>query len=165
MKNRAKIMRQAERTLKRSSLYLENRSSSSDPRDNYQLDYVLVKEGVPAPDNAVAYAFYKDSIISFYPFDFNARMPDFWDWAFSFDGDLFSFLEQGYELAGMSLTAHRDAWDEIAEYHDKDYFNYPKGMQRYLHYCKQNGITADLLRRERRYKDMDVLTLYDQSKC
>ena len=45
MKNRAKIMRRAERTLKRSNLYLENRSDSIDPEGNYQLDYVLVKDG------------------------------------------------------------------------------------------------------------------------
>lgn len=163
MKNRAKIMQQAERTLKRSSLYLENRSNSNDPEDNYQLDYVLVKDGEAVPDNAFAYAHYEDRIVSFYPFDFNVCPPSFWDMAFSFDIDLFSFLEKGYELAGMSLTAHCEAWQEITDYHICDGLDHPRGMQRYLRYCKQNGITVDLLRKDHQYDGMDVLTLYNQS--
>lgn len=125
--------------------------------------YVLVKEGKAAPDDAFAYAHYEDRVISFYPFDFNACQPRFWDMAFSFDTDLFFFLERGYELAGMSLLAHRVAWEEITEYHACDYFEYPRGMQRYLRYCKQNGITVDLLRKDHQYDGMDVLALYNQS--
>lgn len=161
--NKAKIMRLAEWALKRTGEYLKNRAESSDPEDNYQLDYVLISEDKPAPDNAFAYAHYKDCVISFYPLEGRDELTGHWDQAFSFDLDLFSFLEQGYELAGMSLTAHCAAWEEIAEYHHCDYFNHLKGMQTYLRYCRQNGITAGLLHEKCRYDGMDVMTLYDKA--
>ncbi len=161
--NKAKIMRSAERALKRTGEYLENRTGSSDPEDNYQLDYVLIGEGKPVPDNAFAYAHYEDCIISFYPLEGRDELTGHWDQAFSFDLDLFSFLEQGYELAGMSLAAHCAAWGEIAEYHHCDYFDHRKGLQMYLRYCKRNGITASLLCEKCQYDGMDVMTLYNKN--
>ena len=41
--------------------------------------------------------------------------------------------------------------------------NYSKGMQHYLNYCKRNGVTVELLRKERQYDGMDVMKLYDKS--
>ena len=162
MWNKSKIMRQAERALKRTEVYRENRSGSHDPEDNFQLDYVLVKGSKSTPDTAIAYAHYEDNIITFDPFQ-NSDAKGIWDWAFSFDGDLFMYLEQGYELAGMSLETHGVVWEEIAECHGNGSINYPKGMQHYLNYCNRNGVTVELLRAERQYDGMDVMKLYDKS--
>lgn len=160
--NKEKIMRVAERTLKRTEPYLENRSDSNNPENNYQLDYVLAKGSSPTPDTAIAYAHCLDEIISFNPLDSDAHAQNVWEWAFSFDSELFEYLEQGYDLAGMSLEAHCAAWSEIEEYHDNDGIIHPKGMQRYLDYCKRNRVTAELLCRELQYDGMDVMTLYDK---
>ena len=78
------------------------------------------------------------------------------------DGDLFFYLERGYKLAGITSGTHYEAWREISEYH-KSGINYLSGMQLYLHYCKQNGITVDYLREKFRYDGIDVMTLYDKS--
>lgn len=156
-------MRLAERALKRTQPYLENRTDSNNPEDNYQLDYVLVKGSSPTPNAAIAYAHCLDEMISFNPFDSEAQSQHVWDWAFGFDSDLFRYLEQGYGLAGMSLEAHCAAWSEIEEYHDKDGINHPKGMQQYLDYCKRNRVTAELLRREFQYDGMNVMALHDKS--
>ncbi len=162
MWNKAKIMRQAERALKRTEVYRENRSDSSDPESNYQLDYVLVKGSKSVPDTAIAYAHFEDDIISFNPFQ-SSDAKSIWDWAFNFDSDLFMYLEQGYDLAGMSLGTHSAVWEEIAERHGDDSINYPKGMQHYLNYCKRNGVTVELLQKERQYDGMDVMVLYDKA--
>ena len=163
MWNKEKIIRLAERTLKRTQPYLENRTYSGKPEDNYQLDYVLVKGYGLAPDIAIAYAHCQDEIISFNPLDSNARASNAWEWAFNFDDDLFKYLEHGYRMVGMSLEAHCAAWSEIEEYHDNGGISHQKGMQQYLNYCKRNRITAELLRREFQYEGMDVMTLYVKS--
>lgn len=155
-------MRQAERALKRTEVYRKNRSDSSDPENNYQLDYVLVKGSKSVPDTAIAYAHFEDEIISFNPFQ-SGDAKSIWDWAFSFDGDLFLHLEQGYELIGMSLETHNLVWGEIAEYHGNGSITSPKGMQQYLNYCKRHKVTAELLRREAQYDGMDVMVLYDKA--
>ena len=163
MWNKARIMRTAERTLKRTELYRENCAGSSDPENNFQLDYVLVKGAKSIPDMAVAYAHYLDEIIAFDPFKDGASPKYVLDWAFNLDDDLFMYLEQGYELAGMSLEAHCAVWSEIAEIHGQGGIDHTKGMQQYLNYCKRNGVTLELLRREYQYDGMNVMTLYDKS--
>ncbi|MCH5352858.1 MAG: hypothetical protein J1E06_05280 [Acutalibacter sp.] len=163
MWNKEKIMRLAERALKRTEPYLENRTDSNDPEDNFQLDYVLVKRNSSTPDTAIAYAHLWDELISFHPLDSDPHAQNVWEWAFSFDRDLFEYLEQGYGLAGMSLEAHCAAWSEIEEYHEGDGINHTKGMQQYLDYCKRNKVTVELLRREFQYEGMDVMILYDKS--
>lgn len=157
--NKEKILRTAERVLKRTEPYLENRTDSNNPEDNFQLGYVLIKGSKTTPDTAVAYAICYDDIISFNPLEHDPKT-DHAYWGFSFDSDLFHFMEQGYDLVGMSLESHCAAWSEIEEYHE--YLSNPKGMQRYLDYCKRNKVTAELLRREFQYDGMDVMTLYDK---
>ena len=163
MWNKTKIMRMAERALKRTEAYRENRSDSSDPEDNFQLGYVLAKSGKSSPDTVIAYAHYEDIVISFNPLAGGDETKSIFDWAFSFDGDLFSYLEQGYEIVGMSLETHGVVWAEIAESHGDDGISAYKGMQRYLNYCKRNGVTVELLRKELQYDGMDVMVLYDKS--
>jgi len=163
MWSKAKIMRLAERTLKRTEAYRENHSYSSNPEANFHLDCVLVKGGKFRPDTAIAYAHYQDEMIMFDPFKDSAGIKYLWDWSFSFDGDLFMYLEQSYELAGMSLSAHYAAWMEITGLYDDESINFIKGMQRHLKYCKQNQVTRELLCKEFQYQGMDVITLYDKS--
>lgn len=163
MWNKAKIMRTAERTLKRTESYLENRSDSSDPEDNFQLDYVLAKGSKSTPDTAIAYAHYEDKVISFNPFVRDGDAKTIWDWGFNIDDDLFCYLEQGYDLVGMLPEAHNAIWGEITEYHHDGSCSHPKGMQQYLNYCKRNGVTAELLRKKFQYNGIDVMKLYDKS--
>lgn len=161
MWNKERFMRLAERALKRTDYYRETGKGSSVPEDNFQLDYVLVKGSKSTPDTAIAYASYMDEMISFNPFGGIAISVA--DWAFSFNSDLFRFLEQDYELVGMSLISHSFAWSEIEECHNNGSLDSSKGIQLYLDYCKRNRVTAELLRQEVQYDGMDVMTLYDKS--
>lgn len=152
-----KIMRRAERALKRTECYLESRTAGKSLGYVYELDYVLTKT-----DAAIAYAHCADEIIKFDPFKSDVTTQSVSDWSFSLDSDLFFYLESGYKLAGMTPGTHYEAWVEISERHN-DGINYLIGMQQYLHYCKQNGITVDYLRKEFRYNGLDVMTLYDKA--
>lgn len=157
MRSNAKIMRRAKRILKRMDCNLESRAASSTLGYRYELDYVLKKD-----NTAIAYAHCADEIIKFDPLKNSATTKSVSDWGFSLDSDLFFYLEFGYELVGVIPGIHYEAWTEISECH-KDSINYPKGMQRYLHHCKQNRITVDYLREKFHYDGMDVMILYDKA--
>lgn len=166
MWSKAKIMRLAERTLKRTEAYRENKIYNSDPgslSECYQLLYVLVKNRKSIPDTGIVYAHWMDEMIMFDPFKGAADAKDVWDWEFRFDSDLFSYLEEGYELVGMSPRAHYAAWMEITVCHSDDSIDFLTGMQRYLDYCKRNQVTKEQLCEEFQYSGMDVMTLYDKA--
>ena len=163
MWNKVKIMRLAERALKRTQPYLENRSDSDDPQENFQLMYVLFISNKSQLETAIAFAHRYDEFISFDPLDSSGKVKEVWNWAYNFENDLFRYLDHGYELAGMSLETHCAAWSEIDENISDGAEEYPKGMQLYLDYCKKNRITVERLRSEGGYEGMDVMTLYDKS--
>lgn len=161
MWNKAKIMRLAERAMKRSIPYLENRAESSYPEDNFQLEYVLARGKGNIPDDVIAYAGRMDEIMLFHPL--SSKVLCRGDWNFCFDDDLFEYLEHGYTLVGMTVESHSFAWNEIEIYHGNGDIEHLKGMQQYLHYCKRNKVTAELLRTKAGYNGMDVMALYDKS--
>ena len=159
--SKEKLMRLAERALKRTTAYQENRELEIPPEDNYQIDYVLVKGSRSAPENVIAYASYEDSMLLLHPMSEKASAETLWDWSFNFDDDLFEHLEDGYELAGISMYCHCSVWGVIEDWHNGD-LEHTAGMQQYLHYCKKHGITKELLAQEAGYDGMDVMRLYDK---
>ena len=72
---------------------------------------------------------------------------------------MFECLQEGYELAGMSMESHAVVWDFIDKCHED--IESEKGMQKYLGYCKRNGITRERLEKEGNYSGIDVMVLYD----
>lgn len=142
--------------LKRTEKYQEQREFGQ--QDNYEVLYVLAKGNHKQSDEMVAYAGVVDeTVISFHPFK-NEAVTHSWD--FNIDDDLFGYLEDGYELVGMTMDSHYNVWCCIEEWHDGD-IDHTKGMQKYLGYCKRNGITLEKLKNELDYFGMDVMTLYD----
>lgn len=162
--NKEKLMRLAERTLKRTEAYQENRDMGVAEDKNFQIDYLLVKGNMAAPEDLIVYASSEDELLRLRPLDENEKPLTSYEMFFEYDFDLFKYLEQGYSLAGMSLDCHYCVWFEISEYH-KD-FESQNGMQKYLDYCKRNGVTRELLANNPDYVGMatviDVMTLYDK---
>lgn len=153
--SKAKLMREAERFLKRTKAYQENRELGCD--GNYEIAYVIAKAGRTQPESVLAYAIYEDSMLSFYPFRGETSLCE--DWAFNFDDDLFEPLENGYEIVGMTLDSHFGVWATIEDWKDGD-IEHENGMQKYLAYCKRNGVTKELLQEKVSYDGMDVMELY-----
>ncbi|ERJ00226.1 hypothetical protein SAMN05444424_2761 [Bittarella massiliensis (ex Durand et al. 2017)] len=158
--SKEKLFRLAERTLKRTEAYQDNRELDVPDSENYKIDYLLVKGGKSASEDVIAYASYEDEMLRFRPLE--EKDKPFWDSSAKFDTeiDLFQYLEEGYSLAGMSPDCHYCVWLDIAEYHCE--YKSQNGMQKYLDYCKRNGITKDRLAKETDYDGMDVMTLYDR---
>lgn len=160
MMSKEKLLRLAERALKRTKYYQNIRELDVPDSENYKLDYLLIKGGKSAPEDVIAYASYEDEMLRFRPLE--EKDKPFWDSSVKFDTeiDLFQYLEEGYSLAGMSLDCHYCVWSDIAENHCE--YQSQNGMQKYLDYCKRNGVTKDRLEREIGYDIMDVMTLCDR---
>lgn len=160
--SKEKLLRFAERVLKRTKAYQYNRELSVPDEENYKMSYLLVKSNGKTPESILAYAVNDESALLFHPMKEPVYEIILNDWQFSFDYDLFQYLEEGYDLTAMTPDAHSGVWYEIAEYHDTSGIACVDGMQKYLDYCKRNGVTKDRLVREADYDGMDVMTLYDR---
>jgi len=159
--SKEKLMRLAERALKRTKSYQNNRELDIPDKENYQIDYLLIKGKKSTPEDVIAYASHEDEMLRFRPLDENDR--PFWDYGIRFDTeiDLFEYLQEGYSLAGMSLDSHCCTWHDIANYRSE--YRAQNGMQKYLDYCRRHGVTKELLACETGYDGMDVMSLYDRN--
>lgn len=162
MMSKEKLLRFAERAMKRTKIYQYNRELNVPDEENYKMSYLLVKGNGKDPERILAYAVNDESVLLFHPMENPVYEVALNDWQFYFDYDLFQYLEGGYDLTAMTPDAHSGVWYEIAEYHGTGGIACVDGMQKYLDYCKRNGITKDRLAKETGYDGMDVMTLYDR---
>ena len=158
--SKEKLMRLAGRALKRTESYQWNRGLDVPDEENYKIDYLLVKGSKASPEDVIAYASFEDDMVRFHPLRENDQPFAHYGECFTYDSDLFEPLEQGYSLACMSPEAHACAWYEIEDLHGE--IEHQAGMQSYLHYCKQHGVTRVQLARLADYDGMDVMKLYDR---
>ncbi len=155
-----KLLRGSERYLKRTEAYQSNRELYMPPEENYQVDYLCIKGSKSTPEDVLAYANCMDEMLCFHPLQEDSRPVCMTDWQYGLDDDLFAHLEDGYTLAYMTWEVHGFVWDEISQYHQ--YFGHPAGLQKFLEFCKRNGVTRERLEKECSYEGWDILTLYDR---
>lgn len=74
-------------------------------------------------------------------------------WGFDYDKYLFKFLESGWKLEYMSVDEHFRVWLEL----DKNQFKHNDGITIYKKYCKEQGITCEVLFNHNHIKINDVL--------
>jgi len=151
-RSKESIIRAAERYLKRTKAYQEHRDWD---HEYYQLEYIISKGNITR-----AYAGFETTMISFNPLDSKSGYNYIDVLIYSFDDDLFNDLEKGYSLVGMTIECHYNIWASI----EQGGIEYLEGMQKYLEYCKRNGITKDKLNKEVGYEGMDVMALYDKTQ-
>ena len=156
--SKEKLMRLAGRALKRTESYQWNRGLDVPDEENYKIDYLLVKGSKASPEDVIAYASFEDDMVRFHPLRENDQPFAHYGECFTYDSDLFEPLEQGYSLACMSPEAHACAWYEIEDLQGG--IEHQAGMQSYLHYCKQHGVTRVQLARLADYDGMDVMKLH-----
>ena len=87
-----------------------------------------------------------DSIIYFTPYtiDEQNKYVHVADWDFSFDQYFFRELERGYQIGYITDEVHYSLWNVMREYYPDD-IEHKEGVQHYLQYCADNGITKEYL--------------------
>lgn len=130
----------------------------------YNMDIEIVLVDKDNLDNSKVIAMREDSeggnVICPYINDFKDAL----DWDYSFDEYLFKDLEEGMEIVYMTDETHLAVWDEIKKFYPEE-IEYNKGMQKYLKYCKDNGITKEYVEKTTNQKNLvDVMQFYKDAK-
>ena len=125
-----------------------------------KLDFILIE-----PDTKDTISIISDEqekIIEFTPYTKDMKNGYFQipDWDYNFDEYLFQNLENGYEIGYMSDDTHYNVWSSIEELYPED-INYKNGVQLYLQYCANNGITKDYLSKKINLDVSDIMKYFN----
>ena len=111
---------------------------------NKHIDYILVD-----PDTNETYVLASDGYdeaIEFTPLSKNyeggyTNVPE---WDYNFDYYIYNLLDEGKQIAFMTDDVHYGIWNSINELYPED-IDYKEGVQWYLQYCADKGITKEYL--------------------
>ena len=129
---------------------------------NMEVEFVLLdKNNI---ENSQVIVMYEDGSFGHALTPYQEDYIDELEWDYSIDEHLFKKLENGMELISMSDETHLVVWCELDKLAQKDIV-YKEGMQNYLKYCKQNGITKQYIEATTNQRDFDdAMKLYNNKK-
>lgn len=131
---------------------------------NKRIDYILYN-----PEKNDMYIVASDGIeemIEFSPYTKKDGHYDFSpvpDWDYNFDYYIFCHLEEGYKIAFMKDDVHYGIWNSLKDLYPED-FEFKKGVQNYLRYCKENKITKKYLDDKLKFVTPDVMKYLEESE-
>ena len=88
--SKEKLLRFAERAMKRTKIYQYNRELNVPDEENYKMSYLLVKGNGKDPERILAYAVNDESVLLFHPMENPVYEVVLNDWQFYFDYDCFN---------------------------------------------------------------------------
>ena len=123
---------------------------------NKHIDYVLYD-----PNNDNTYALASDGYdeaIEFTPFtkEYEEGYINVPGWDYNFDYYIYNYLEEGKKIGYMTDEVHYSIWNSINDLYPKD-IDYKDGVQEYLQYCADNGITKEYLDNKIGFNTPDIM--------
>lgn len=84
------------------------------------------------------------------------------EWDFNIETYLFDDLENGFEIEYMTFSHHYGMWNSINIW--KDEIDHTDGLQKYLKYCKDSGVTLEAMSMSQSFfiNAPDVMDLYKE---
>lgn len=133
---------------------------NSNAHKNKHIDYILYD-----PNNNDTYVLASDSngeAIEFTPFTkgYSGGYHYIQEWEYNLDYYFLDYLEEGKKIGYMTDEIHSYIWNSIDELYpeDIDCFN---GVQVYLQYCVDNGITKEYLDEKNDYDTIDIMQHFE----
>lgn len=139
---------------------IENSIKEDEELYGTSIDYILIN-----PDNNDTISIISDGaekIVEFTPYTkkMETGYATVSEWAYNFDEYLFQELENGYMIGYMSDNNHYGVWNSIQELYPED-INHKDGVQWYLQYCADNGITKEYLDKQTGLDTPNVMKFFD----
>ncbi len=138
---------------------IENSIIEDEELYDTNIDFILIN-----PNNNDTISIISDGqekIIEFTPYtkEMKTGYSHIAEWDYNFDDYLFQELEKGYEIGYMSIDNHYGIWNSIEELYPED-INYKDGVQMYLQYCVDNGITKQYLDRKTSFDTPNIMKYF-----
>jgi len=131
-----------------------------DEHQNKHIDYILVD-----PETRETYVLASDGneeAIEFTPFtkDYKNGYQNIPEWDYNFDYYIYNYLEEGKRIAYMTDDVHYSIWNSIHELYPTD-IDYKDGVQSYLQYCADNGITKEYLDKKTGFDTPNIMQHFE----
>lgn len=82
------------------------------------------------------------------------------EWDYNFDYYIYNYLGEGKKIAYMSDNVHYGIWNSIHELYLND-IEFKDGVQVYLQYCTDNGITKEYIDKKTGFATPDIMKYKD----
>lgn len=148
MKGRCSMI--IEETVKKVNEILKNNEDYKDDKA-MQVQYILLDKDKQISD-IICYGW--DGMVSIDSKTFEIEPIS--DWAYSSDTHIFEPLKDGETIGYMTAEAHYNIWCNIAEWYPED-INCKEGLDLYIKYCDENGITKEYLDKMNKLDTPDIM--------
>ena len=82
------------------------------------------------------------------------------EWDYNFDYYIYNLLEEDWKIGFMTPEVHYSIWNSIHELYPED-IDYKDGVQNYLQYCADNGITKEFLDKNTELDTPDIMNYFE----
>lgn len=139
---------------------IENSIKEDEELFGTKIDYILIN-----PDNNDTVSIISDGvdkIVEFTPFtkEMKTGYSKVSEWDYSFDNYLFKDLEDVYQIGYMTAETHYNIWNSIEELYPES-INNKNGVQWYLQFCADNGITKEYLDKKTNLDTPDIMKYFE----
>ncbi|MBQ8424842.1 MAG: hypothetical protein IJY25_00910 [Bacilli bacterium] len=126
-----------------------------------KVDYILYKSDTNET-NTLCSNSSSEEAIEFTPITKNYRegYSNVPEWDFNFDYYIYNLLEEGWQIGYMTPEVHYSIWNSIHELYPED-IDYKDGVQNYLQYCADNGITKEFLDKNTELDTPDIMNYFE----
>lgn len=139
---------------------IESFFKDNDDHKNKHIEFILIN---PKTNETITIASGDvDEIIEFAPYTkgYENGFGKVQDWDFSFDEYLFERLEKDYKIGYISDEFHYNIWNSLEELYPTDYNN-KDGVQTYLQYCADKGITKEYIDDKTKLETPDAMKYFE----
>lgn len=139
---------------------IENSIKEDEELFGTKIDYILIN--LDNNDTVSIISDGVDKIVEFTPFtkEMKTGYSKVSEWDYSFDNYLFKDLENVYQIGYMTAETHYNIWNSIEELYPES-INNKNGVQWYLQFCADNGITKEYLDKQTNLDTPDIMKYFE----
>lgn len=146
-------------TIEKTKKDIETILQSEEEHQDKKIDFILIN---PTTNETITIASDGyDSMIYFTPYtiDEKNKYVSVADWDFGFDQYFFQDLQKGYQIGYITDEIHYNLWNTLEEHYPEN-IEYKDGVQWYLQYCADNGITKKYLDKKLKLDTPDIMKYF-----
>lgn len=146
------------------ALYLSNEYRGYKPisilqkKENNQYKVIIEAMNKDCPDEVICYKTDENVVSSL---DDNDQVQELSEWNWNIDDNFFARLEKGYEIDFMDIDIHFGMWCIINE-QGIDGIECKDGLNKYILFCKNNGISVQTIKSTVGFQINDIYPLYQE---